>query len=115
MTRFFSLTLGAVIAIAGCSDSSVSPPVSPTNLVVAPLGAGAHLNWNDNSSDETEFVIMRQQMGVDAAMTEVASVPFNGVQFHDEPVTAGATYLYQVIATNEGGEGESNQVTFVAP
>ena len=63
--------------------------------------------------DETEVVIMWQQMGCNDRGR--AHVPFDGVQFHDEPVTAGVTYVYQVIATNEGGEAESNQFTFVAP
>ncbi len=115
MTRS-ALYLAAALALAACSsDSTVTAPSAPSNLVVAPLGAGAHLTWNDNSGDETEFVIMRQQMGVDATMIELASVPFNGTQFHDEPITAGATYVYQIIATNEGGDTESNAATFVAP
>lgn len=107
-----SLTLAFVLA--ACADSA-TPPAAPTNLVVVPLGVGAHLTWSDNSSDEIEFVIMRQEMGVDPAMVDLAAVPFNGTQYHDEPVTSGATYLYQVIATNDGGEAESNQVVFVTP
>ena len=35
--------------------------------------------------------------------------------FHDEPITAGATYIYMVVVTNEDGENQSNQATFVAP
>lgn len=112
MSRFVTFA----ILLAGCaSDPSVSPPAAPTNLSVAPLGAGAHLTWSDNSSDEVEFVIMRQQMGVDTAMREIDAVPFNGTQYHDEPITAGATFLYQVIAANDAGDTESSSVTFVAP
>lgn len=70
--------------------------------------------WKDNSTDEAEFVIMRQRMGTDATMTELARVPFNGTSFHDEPVTAGTTYIYMIVATNENGESQSNRVTFVA-
>jgi large repetitive protein len=113
MTRIFTLVV--VLAAAGCSDSGGSAPAAPSNLIVAPLGAGAHLTWDDNSADETEFVIMRQEIDLDDAMIEIASVPFDGVQFHDEPVTSGATYVYQVIATNEAGDAESNQVSFDAP
>ncbi len=113
MTRI--ILLFAAVAAFGCSDSGVAPPAAPTNLLVTPLGAGAHLTWTDNSGDELEFAIMRQEMGVDPAMAEIASVPFNGVSFHDEPITAGATFVYQVIAINEGGEAESNAVTFDAP
>ncbi len=110
------ISLFASVVLAGaCSDSGVAPPAAPTDLVVAPLGAGAHLTWVDNSEDELEFAVMRQQMGTDPAMREIATVPFNGVQFHDEPITSGATFVYQVIATNEGGDAASDQVTFVAP
>lgn len=65
--------------------------------------------------DESEFVIMRMRMGTDTALAELGRVPFNGTAFHDEPIVAGATYMYQVVATNENGESESNQATFVAP
>ncbi len=90
-------------------------PIAPSNLTATPLGAGAHLTWKDNSMDESEFVIMRMRMGTDIAPTELGRVPFNGTAFHDEPIVTGATYMYQVVATNVNGESESNQATFVAP
>ena len=65
--------------------------------------------------DESEFVIMRMRLGTDTVLTELGRVPFNGTAFHDEPITAGATYTYQVVATNMNGESESNQATFMAP
>jgi len=102
-----SLFLGA------CASDDAAAPTAPTSLTVSALGAGAHLTWKDNSSDESEFVIMRK-MGADA-MTEIARVPFNGTSYHDEPITAGATYVYMIVATNDGGDSESNQATFMAP
>lgn len=104
-----------VALLSACGADDASGPAAPTNLAVSPLGAGAHLTWKDNSTDESEFVIMRMQQGVDATMVELARVPFNGTSFHDEPITAGATYTYQVIATNDNGESESNEATFGAP
>ena len=110
LTRIVALSL----ALAACaSDDGGAAPAAPSNLAVSPLGAGAHVTWKDNSTDETEFVIMRQQ-GT-GAMTELSRVPFNGVTYHDEPITAGATYVYMIVATNENGESPSNQATFVAP
>ena len=111
MLRILSLSL----LLAACASDDAAAPAAPTNLAVSALGAGAHLTWKDNSTDETEFVIMRQRMGTDTAMTELARVPFNGTSFHDEPITAGATYIYMVVVTNENGENQSNQATFVAP
>lgn len=101
--------------LIACTGTSVEVPAAPTTLAVGLLGGGAHLTWIDNSSDEDEFVVMRQQQGTDAAMRELARVPFDTVTYHDEPVTSGATYVYLVIATNAAGDAPSNQATFVAP
>ena len=113
--RFLALSL--VLSAASCAgdDGGTGGPAAPTNLTAMPLGAGAHLTWKDNAMDETEFIIMRQKVGTDTVMTELARVPFNGNSFHDEPITSGATYMYMVVATNADGEGESNHATFVAP
>ncbi len=111
-TLAFSLLFAG--ACAG-DDGAAAGPTAPSNLTATPLGAGAHLTWKDNSTDESEFVIMRMRMGTDTAMTELGRVPFNGNSFHDEPIVAGATYMYMIVATNENGESESNQATFVAP
>ena len=107
--------LAIALSLAACATDDAAGPVAPSNLSVAPLGAGAHITWRDNSKDENEFIIMRQQMGTDTAMKELARVPFNGTAYHDEPITAGATYMYMVVATNESGESESDHATFVAP
>lgn len=112
MTRSIVL---AILLAACASDSEVAAPSAPANLTVVPLGGGAHLTWNDTSDDEDGFAIMRQEMGVDGDMVEIATVPFDSEQFHDEPLTQGATYLYQVLASNDGGDAASGTVTFVTP
>lgn len=114
MTQRLGL-LALTFSLAACASDDASGPAAPTNLTVAPLGAGAHVTWKDNSKDESEFIIMRQQMGTDTAMKELARVPFNGTAYHDEPITSGATYMYMVVASNENGESESEHATFVAP
>ena len=101
------------VLFGACASDDPAGPAAPTNLAVSALGAGAHLTWKDNSSDESEFVIMRKTGS--EAMTELARVPFNGTTYHDEPITAGTTYVYMIVATGEHGESESNQATFVAP
>ncbi|MBA3451896.1 MAG: fibronectin type III domain-containing protein [Deltaproteobacteria bacterium] len=112
--RCLALSLVLLGACAG-DDGGAAGPTAPSNLTATPLGAGAHLTWKDNSMDESEFVIMRMRMGSDTALAELGRVPFNGTAFHDEPIVAGATYMYMVVATNANGESDSNQATFVAP
>jgi hypothetical protein len=102
------------ILLGACASDDAAAPAAPTDLMVSSLGAGAHLTWKDNSSDESEFVIMRK-VSTDAAMAELARVPFNGTSYHDEPIATGTTYIYMIVATGEHGESESNQATFVAP
>jgi hypothetical protein len=104
-----------VIALVAACASDATPPAAPTDLTVAALGAGAHITWKDNSSDEDEFIIMRQQVGTDTAMKEIARVPFDTTSYHDEPVLSGTTYQYEVHASNSGGETAVGPTTFVAP
>jgi len=42
-------------------------------------------------------------------------LPFNTQQYHDAPLTSGMTYVYMVMAMNDAGESDSNEVTFAAP
>lgn len=44
------------------------------------------------------------------AYEHVTNVTFNTTQYHDEPVTAGTVYTYQVTAMNAAGEASSNEV-----
>lgn len=109
------LTSSLLLSVTACASDDLAAPSAPTSLAVGPLGTGAHLTWSDNSGDEDEFVIMRQQMGTDPAMKEIARVPFDTASYHDQPVTSGATYMYMIVATNAGGDSSSNHATFVAP
>ena len=90
-------------------------PAAPTALTAAVLSGGAHLTWVDNSSDETQFMIMRKEMGA-ADYTTIATPTFNTIQYHDAPLTAGKTYVYAVMAMNNDGESApSNEATLAIP
>jgi hypothetical protein len=116
----FTCTFLISIAAAACDDGAGhggdgKGPSAPTELTVEPLAGGAHLTWKDNSDDETDFMVMRIQVGKDTAYQHITDLVFNSVQYHDAAITAGATYKYQVWAMNDDGESESNEVTFAAP
>ncbi|MDD5665930.1 MAG: multicopper oxidase domain-containing protein [Actinomycetota bacterium] len=85
-------------------------PADPDGLaVVAEAGPQVALTWNDNSTNETHFIIQRT--------TDPMSVPWDtmanawtsdragtGTQsFTDTAVQAGTTYYYRVFATNAVG------------
>jgi hypothetical protein len=102
--------LGLVAACGSGHGDADAPPVAPTNLVVSSVAGGGHLTWTDNSDNEDHFMVMRKPQG--GTYDDVAMVDFNVSQFHDSSVTAGTTYVYQIMAMNSAGETTSNEVTF---
>ena len=104
------VVLGLVSACGSEHGDAAAPPVAPTNLAVSNVGGGGHLTWKDNSDNEDHFMVLRKPMG--GAYDDVATVDFNGVQYHDSSVTAGITYVYRIMAMNAAGETTSNEVTF---
>lgn len=120
MRGSMSIRLSSLLAltlVAACSDPEPGggAPTAPSALTVVALSGGAHMTWVDNSNDEDDFAIMRMEVGTDAALREIDSVPFNTTQYHDAPVTTGATYKYKIVATNASGETATAEVMFVAP
>jgi hypothetical protein len=105
------LVTGLLLSACGSEHGDAdAPPVAPTNLAVAPLSGGGHLTWTDNADNEEHFMIMRKTQG--GTYDDIDMVTFNTTSYHDASVTAGTTYVYQVMAMNGKGEAASNEVTF---
>jgi hypothetical protein len=106
----------ALPALAACTDSSSSSaaPAAPTMLTAEVLSGGAHLVWKDNSDNETQFMIMRMEVGGAGDYTQVASPPFNTTTYHDAPLTSGKTYMYMVMAMNDTGESQPSNEAMIA-
>jgi len=104
---------GLLLSGAACSSDGAggTAPAAPTGLAVAKLGAGGHLTWTDASDNEDEFMIMRKEGA--GAYIELSTLAFNQTQYHDEPLTTGTTYVYMVMALNDGGQSSSNEVSYV--
>jgi hypothetical protein len=106
---------------AGCGgddmdhSSSGAGPTAPSELMAMPLAGGAHLTWKDNSNNEENFMVLRMQVGTDADYKSLATLPFDSVQYHDAPLTSGATYMYKIMAMNGKGESESNEANITLP
>ena len=68
----------------------VDTPTGPTRLTSANTAKGNKLTWQDNSSDETAFVIKKSS--VDGTYAELATAGANVFTFTDTAVTQDATY-----------------------
>ena len=95
------------------------PPASPQGLTAQASEAKAALSWTAPTGGAASYILYRGDGDGCANLTllESALVP-DSTYFEDETVTAGATYCYQVSASNAIGEGppsESAVVTAVTP
>ena len=116
-TLMFLLLLA--VPATGCMVGEVGEPMpaAPTQLVASPAAGGAHLTWKDNWTDEMHFMVMRMmQDGPEAGqMKALATLGENAIQYHDESIESGMTYMYIVAAMNDAGESDSNEVLLAAP
>ena len=110
-----STSLSLAACGSGDDDGGGGPPAAPSGLAAEPLAGGAHLTWTDNADNETEYMVMRMEEGVDTEYSVIATLEFDTTTYHDAPLTAGSTYMYMVMAMNDEGESESNEITFDAP
>ncbi len=83
----------------------IEPPAAPGNLRVANLWARTiDLNWDDLSSNETEFRIAISRDG-GANWDNIGALAANSTSFRVENLNPGTRYLFKVRAAN--GEGYS--------
>ncbi|HET6249180.1 MAG TPA: NPCBM/NEW2 domain-containing protein [Tepidisphaeraceae bacterium] len=121
------LTLTATNGVSGSIDydhsdwagarliSTPAPPPAPT-LPAAPSSLSANassptlvtLNWTDNAAgNETGFIVQRSSDNVNFAT--IATTAAGVTTYADNgPFTVGATYYYQVIATNALGNSAAS-------
>lgn len=105
------------------SEPVEAPPAAPTNLVATKqtegkgrnkVVTGATLSWDDNSNNETHFVVehcLEQGKGKNRTCpySVLATVPENTTQYHFTP--SDSDHRYRVKATNDSGDSAySNNV-----
>jgi hypothetical protein len=109
----------AVAANNAESEASVSEAVSATKLgapsnVSATAGEGKiDVTWADNSSVEEGFRIFRKLESEASFPSEAVTVGANVTSYSDTAVSAGSTYVYQVVAFV--GENTSDASSVSAP
>ena len=89
---------------------AVPAPNAPSNLTVSVEEGFFILIWQDNSSDETEFVLYRKEFSGTYRFLEV--LPANTTVFADFDVEPGVYYTWYAVAANASGESaRSNEVS----
>ena len=85
-----------------------TPLRAPSNLTANVTGITVHLNWIDNATDESAYIVERKP-GILGKYVEIAMLAGNTTQFND-PVGAGS-YYYRVRSANAAAVSAfSNQV-----
>lgn len=90
------------------------PPSPPADLSATVLGGTIVLAWRDASSDETRFIIERQQPG--ESWTSLAETGANTQGYPDRSAPIGVQCRYRVRAANSFGISDpSNEATATIP
>jgi fibronectin type 3 domain-containing protein len=86
-------------------------PLAPGNLNAVPGAGQIHLTWQDNSADETSFLIQRaDSAGGPFATVATMSADING--YTDPGLGTATTYHYRVLASNLYGDSDpSNEAS----
>jgi hypothetical protein len=93
---------------------------APSSLSARFSGTGVSLNWRDNASGETGFVLERSLNGGAFTVVNGNIAPATGtgstVRYTDSTVIPGNTYTYRVKAVNgTGSSGYSNTAKVTTP
>jgi hypothetical protein len=104
-----TLTSQPTITVNAASGS----PTAPSNLsfnTSAALASSSHLSlqWTDNSSNETSFLIDRSTDGTN--FTQITSVGANVTTYKDVNLAPGTKYYYRVRASNANGNSAYTNV-----
>lgn len=90
-------------------------PVAPSNITVAKIASGSvRLTWQDNSDDETSFILLRANGGTNVYVPS-GSVGPNETAGTVAGLTNGTAYRFSVRALSAGGTSDAVGVDFTLP
>ncbi len=93
-----------------------NPPVAPSNLTSAMSGTNVALNWQDNSTNESQFYVERCQGAGCTSFSGLGASGANIPTWTDYNAAAGQSYSYRVRAWNlDGYSPYSNIATIITP
>jgi len=108
-----SLTAGTTGTI---TLNFVTAPIAPSNLTgSANSSSRVSLQWQDNSTNETEFRIERKRTS-SGSWSQISSLGSGVRTFSDSGLSSNTTYFYRVRAANQAGpSGFSNERSVTTP
>jgi alpha-tubulin suppressor-like RCC1 family protein len=78
--------------------TNIIPPAAPSNLMGTALSSTkVQLSWNDNSNDETDFVLERKT-GISGTYKSIATLSANTTTYLNNGLSANQTYVYRIKA-----------------
>ena len=93
-----------VVYTGPLTSNDTNPPAAPSDLTVeAQTTSRCYLEWTDNATNETGFLIERKT-GVGGAYAQVDSTFANTTSYSDEGLSPGTLYYYRVKAQNAHGD-----------
>ena len=105
---------------AGYADSATVnsatpvPPQTPSGATVTFLSSSeVDLAWNDNSSNEVGYKVLRRVNNVNFA--EIASLPANSTSYRDTSVQPNTAYEYHIQAYNVAGYSDFTGLSVTTP
>lgn len=86
---------GRINALNALNSLDAAVAAAPTGLTAAASSSGITLNWEDNSSNESGFLVERRLYGA-SAYTRIATVSAGLTRYADTAVASSTTYIYRV-------------------
>lgn len=106
-----SAVLFALLAcrnLIGGEVAEAEAPIAPTDLVATLAdNTQTQLAWNDQSNNETGFIVRRTSFEAEAAIAEMARPPTDSVAFLDVTTGCDSSFQYLVQAYNDAGTSEA--------
>ncbi len=103
--------INAAAAVAVAQGGLISPSNLQANAVAA---TQINLTWQDNSSDETGFLVERCQGAGCTSFAQLATVGANVTSYANSGVTANTSYSYRVRAVKNSTSSAPSNVASVA-
>jgi predicted esterase len=86
--------------------------VAPGNLTATGTTSQVTLNWQDRSTNETGFIILRSG-SLNGTYTQAGAVSAGTTTYKDNTVVPDRRYFYEVVATNAGGQSVPSNIAAV--